>query len=196
MCVGICGLHLFSVTLGSAAQKVAQRLLEGLDPNKPLPNDDFTNYCCLLFDLGFLYRRVADIVQEIHAEKMSKRADVFNVNNSAGAPAVSFGGREEEVNTLKWWSGLKDKPLQTDRVQVPLLPFNTPTWIGVIFSPGKPYMLKSFSVYMALGGDKGDVEPIKYVIPGVPDWTNEVPGASGITFCCKISKNPAKYVAV
>jgi hypothetical protein len=150
-------LHRLSNTRACAAQKVAQRLLVGLDPNKPLPNDEFTNYCCLLFDLNFLYRRVADIVQAIHAEKLSKKADVLSLNNSSGtaAVAVSFAGTEEECDTLKWWSGLTDRPLQTDRVQLPLLPSNTPTWIGIIFSPGKPSMLKTFSVHVALGGGKG-----------------------------------------
>lgn len=184
-------LHRLSNTRACAAQKVAQRLLVGLDPNKPLPNDEFTNYCCLLFDLNFLYRRVADIVQAIHAEKLSKKADVLSLNNSSGtaAVAVSFAGTEEECDTLKWWSGLTDRPLQTDRVQLPLLPSNTPTWIGIIFSPGKPSMLKTFSVHVALGGGKGEAEPIKYVIPGVPEWTHEANSGPGIAFCCKISKN-------
>lgn len=104
----------------------------------PLPNEDFTKYCCLIFNLNFLYRRVADIVQEIQAEKSSQRADVLTLNNAGQASlSVSFGGKEEEVDTLQWWSGRKGKPRKSDRMRTPLFSNATPNWIGqVIFVHG------------------------------------------------------------
>ena len=167
-------------------------LLIGLNSNVPLPNDDFNNYCCLLFNLNFLYRRVADIVQEIAKEKKSMNAEVLTIHPGQGAGKtsafVSFGGVEEEVDTLKRWNGLYDKPSVADRMQAALLSCNTPTWIGVIFSPGKPCTLRSFSVHVALGGGRGNVEPTKYVIPGVPEWVHAHGSGPGVAFCCKICK--------
>jgi hypothetical protein len=176
------------------AQKVSHRLLEGLRPNAPLPNDDFTNCCCILYNLNVLYRRVADIVQKMHAEKQSQRADVLDVLDvltlkDAGAPArtslsVSFGGRDEEVDTLKWWSGLRGKPRKEDRVEVPIMTCLQPTWIGVVFSPGQTCTLQSFSVFVALGAG-GEKKEHKYIIPGVPEeWPPD--NSLGLSFCCKI----------
>ena len=172
-----------------AAQKVTKRLLEGLDANVPLPNDDFTNYCCLLYNLPVLYHRVAKIVQEIHEESMSKNADVLAVE---GKMTVQFCGRQEEVDTLCWWSGMQGIPHRSDRISLPLFAASTPTWIGVVFAPGVPYALKSFSVYLALGGKKGDQqEATRYIIPGVPDTSPSLP--KGLSFCCKILEwNPSK----
>jgi hypothetical protein len=49
-----------------------------------------------------------------------------------GAHAVDHARKEEEVDTLQWWSGRKGKPHKSDRMRTPLFSSATPNWMGMV----------------------------------------------------------------
>ena len=141
----------------------------------------------MLYNLNILYHRVADIFTDILAEQSSKGEDVLTIQHGNAKGSVSFGGHEEAVDTLAWWSGLRDKPRKEDKLQTPLFSANTPTYIGVVFSPGKPYALKSFSVLLADAARKYDKQEQAYIIPGVACLTDHSPlEKAGVAFRCAL----------